>query len=94
VKATNMSSIALLFTISSCITWPEAFLATCFFWGIADSFWFSEGCFYSTDLHRAEAKDRSGIVYLEQKVLPDDPWFGMHWFFLRWSSSFAWLQTL
>jgi hypothetical protein len=66
-------------------------LATCFFPGPADSFWFSEGCFNSTELHRAEAKGRSSVGYLEMG-LPNDPWFDTHWFFLRWSSSFAWLQ--
>jgi hypothetical protein len=61
---------------------------TCFFWGPADSFWFSESCFDSTELRKAEANNRSDLVYLE-KVLPDDPWF-----FLRWSFPFAWLQPL
>jgi hypothetical protein len=41
------------------------------------------------ELRTAEAKDRFGVVYLEKKVLSDDPWFDMRWFFLRWSSSFS-----
>jgi hypothetical protein len=41
------------------------------------------------ELRRAEAKDRSGVVYLEKKAHPEDPWFEMGWFFLRLSSSFA-----
>jgi hypothetical protein len=71
-------SIALLFIISSCIDWPVALLANCFFWVPGDSFCFSEGCFDSKELRRAEVKDGSGVVYLE-KVLPYDPWFDMGW---------------
>jgi hypothetical protein len=31
----------------------------------------------STKLRRAEANDRSGVEYLEKKILLEDPWFVM-----------------
>jgi hypothetical protein len=56
----------------------------------------SDGCCPCcwSELRRAAANYRSGVVYFEKNVLPANPGVVARRFLLRCNSSFAWLQPL